>query len=112
MLKLKGEEKIAIEILQKSLEEPIRKIAENAGKDGAVISAEVKKLSFNEGYNALEDKFEDFMETGIVDPAKVVRSCVENAVSAASMLLTTECIVVEKPEEKKDIVNDRQEMGY
>ncbi|GMX58959.1 MAG: chaperonin GroEL [Candidatus Microsyncoccus archaeolyticus] len=110
--KIEGEEKIAIEILQKSLEEPIRKIAENAGKDGAVISAEVKKLSFNEGYNALEDKFEDFMETGIVDPAKVVRSCVENAVSAASMLLTTECIVVEKPEEKKDIVNDRQEMGY
>ncbi|HOC53548.1 MAG TPA: chaperonin GroEL [Candidatus Pacearchaeota archaeon] len=109
---IEGEEKIAIEILQKSLEEPIRKIAENAGKDGAVIAAEVKKLSLNEGYNALEDKFEDFMETGIVDPAKVVRSCIENAVSAASMLLTTECIVVEKPEEKNTCNCDKPEMGY
>jgi chaperonin GroEL len=100
---IEGEERIAIEILKRTLEEPIRKIAENAGKDGAVISAEVKKLSLNQGYNALNDKFEDFMETGIVDPAKVVRSCIENAVSAASMLLTTECIVVEKPEEKEDV---------
>lgn len=108
--KIKGEERIAVNILERVLEEPIRKIADNAGKDGAVIAAEVKKLPLTHGYNAFDDKFEDFMETGIVDPAKVVRSCIENAVSAASMLLTTECIVVEKPEEK-DCSYNKPEMG-
>jgi len=105
--KIEGEERIAVSILERTLEEPIRIIAQNAGKDGAVIAAEVKKLPLTQGYNAFNDKFEDFMETGIVDPAKVVRSCIENAVSAASMLLTTECIVVDKPEEK----DDKPEMG-
>ncbi len=105
--KIEGEERIAVDILERALEEPIRRIAQNAGKDGAVIAAEVKKLPETQGYNAFDDKFEDFMETGIVDPAKVVRSCIENAVSAASMLLTTECIVVDKPEEKED----KPEMG-
>ncbi|MDD5568892.1 MAG: chaperonin GroEL [Candidatus Pacebacteria bacterium] len=107
-LKLKGEEKVAIDILMRTLEDPIRKIAENAGKDGAVIASEVKKLGGANGYNAEDDKYEDFMETGIIDPAKVVRSCIENAVSAASMLLTTECIVVEKPEEKSCHCGDNQ----
>lgn len=105
---IEGEERIAVNILERVLEEPIRKIAHNAGKDGAVIAAEVKKLPLNHGYNAFDDRFEDFMETGIVDPAKVVISCIENAVSAASMLLTTECIVVEKPEEKD---SNKPEMG-
>jgi len=107
-LDIQGEEKIAVEILKRTLEEPIRRIAKNAGKDGAVIAAEVKKLPLTQGYNALDDRFEDLMETGIIDPAKVVRSCIENAVSAASMLLTTECIVVEKPEEKN---SDKSEPG-
>lgn len=95
-----GEEKIGLDILRRALEDPIRKIAENAGKDGAVIAAEVKKMPENTGYNAAEDKYEDFMEVGIFDPAKVTRACIQNAVSAASMLLTTECLVVEKPESK------------
>ena len=107
-MEISGEEKIAVEILKRTLEEPIRRIAKNAGKDGAVIAAEVKKLPLTQGYNALDDRFEDLMETGIIDPAKVVRSCIENAVSAASMLLTTECIVVEKPEEKN---SDKSESG-
>ena len=99
-LKLEGEEKIAIDILLRTIEDPIRKIAENAGKDGAVIASEVKKLPTSQGYDALNDKYVDMMEVGIIDPAKVVRSCIQNAVSAASMLLTTECVVVEKPEAK------------
>ncbi|MDD5696893.1 MAG: chaperonin GroEL, partial [Candidatus Pacebacteria bacterium] len=107
-MEISGEEKIAVEILKRTLEEPIRRIAKNAGKDGAVIAAEVKKLPLTQGYNALDDRFEDLMETGIIDPAKVVRSCIENAVSAASMLLTTECIVVERPEEKN---SDKSESG-
>lgn len=100
-LKLEGEEKVAIDILSRAIESPIRKIAENAGKDGSVIANEVKKESGAYGYNAQTDKYEKSMvEAGIIDPAKVVRSCVQNAVSAAAMLLTTECVVVEKPEEK------------
>ncbi len=99
-VKVKGEEKIGLEILKRVLEDPIRKIAENAGKDGAVIAAEVKKMPANTGYNAADDTYEDFMEVGIFDPTKVTRSCIQNAVSAASMLLTTECLVVEKPETK------------
>ncbi|MFA5742873.1 MAG: chaperonin GroEL [Candidatus Paceibacterota bacterium] len=99
--KLKGDEKVGVNIVRRALEDPIRKIADNAGKDGSVIAADVKKLSANEGYNAAEDRFEDLLKAGVVDPVKVVISTLQNAVSAASMLLTTECVVVEKPEEKK-----------
>lgn len=113
-LKMSGEEKVGLEIVKRALEDPLRKIADNAGKDGSVIVSEVKAMPFAEGYNALDDKYEDMIEAGIVDPAKVVRSCIENALSAASMLLTTECIVADKPEEKgcdchKPGMN---EMGY
>jgi len=110
-MKLKGEEKIGLEIVARVLEDPLRKISDNAGKDGAVIVSEVKKLPLNEGYNAKDDKYEDMIEAGIVDPTKVVRSCIENALSAASMLLTTECIVVDKPEEK-DKTPPQMPMGY
>jgi len=100
-LNLEGEEKLGLKIMQRSLEEPIRKIAENAGKDGAVIVADVKKLSTEEGYDALNDKYVNMYETGIVDPTKVVRSCIQNSVSAASMLLLVECAVVDKKEDKE-----------
>lgn len=100
-VKTKGEEKIGFDIVMRVLEDPLRKISDNAGKDGAVIVAEVKKMAHDEGYNAKDDKYEDMIKAGIVDPVKVVRSCLENALSAASMLLTTECIVVDKPEEKE-----------
>ena len=96
------EEKIGVEILKRVLKEPIRQIAQNAGKDGSVVAAEVLKKEGNFGYNAATDQFEDLMQSGIVDPTKVVRSALENAVSAASTLLTTECVVAEKPEEKKE----------
>ena len=98
--KLKGEEQIGVEILKRTLEEPVRKIAENAGKDGAVIAAEIKKLTFEEGYDALEDKFVNMFEYGIVDTTKVVRVCIQNSLSAAGMLLTTECVVSEIKEDK------------
>jgi chaperonin GroEL len=111
-LKLEGEEKIAIDILMRTLEDPIRKIADNAGKDGSVIASEVKKQTGDYGYNALDDKYEESMvKAGIIDPAKVVRSCIQNAVSAASMLLTTECVVVDKPEEKSCGCNDHNSAG-
>ena len=96
------QEKIGVEILKKALQAPIRQIAQNAGKDGSVIAAEVLKKEGTFGYNAAADVYDDMIKAGIVDPTKVVRSALENAVSAASMLLTTECVVAEKPEEKKE----------
>ena len=96
------EEKIGVEILKRALEAPIRQIAENAGKDGAVVAAEVLKLKDNFGYNAATDTYEDLMQAGVVDPTKVVRCALENAGSAAAMFLTTECVVAELPENKRE----------
>ena len=101
-IEIDSEEKIGIEILKRALEAPIRQIAENAGKDGAVIVAEVLKSKGNFGYNAATDVYEDLMQVGVVDPTKVVRYALENAASAAAMFLTTECVVAELPEAQKD----------
>ena len=110
-LELEGEEQIGVEIMKRTLEEPIRKISENAGKDGAVIAFEVKKLSQDEGYDALNDKFVNMYDAGIVDPTKVVRSCIQNSLSAASMLLTTECVIAPKKEENPNPMQGMQGMG-
>lgn len=99
-VEVEGEEKIAVAILKRALESPIRKIADNAGVDGSVAAAEVKKMATNEGFNAQKMEYEDLVKAGIIDPTKVVRSALQNAVSAASMFLTTETVVAEKPEEK------------
>jgi chaperonin GroEL len=96
------DEKIGVEIVRKSLEEPIRKIAENAGKDGAVILGEARKRSGNEGFNALTGEFVDMIQAGIVDPTKVTRSALENAASVAGMLLTTKAVVYDLPEKKEE----------
>ena len=99
-VKVKGDEKIGLNILKRALEEPLRQIAANAGVDGSVIVAEVKKHSGNYGYDALKNKFVDLVSEGIIDPAKVVRCALQNAASAAGMLLTTECVITDKPEKK------------
>ena len=79
-------------------------IANNAGLEGSVVVEEVKKHKGNYGFNAQNIVYEDLMQSGIVDPTKVVRSALENAVSGASILLTTECVVTEEPEKKEDKV--------
>jgi chaperonin GroEL len=94
------EEKVGIAILRRALEEPIRQIAANAGKEGSVIVEEVKKHKGSHGYNAADDRFEDLVVAGIVDPTKVTRSALQNAASVAALLLTTEAAVTDKPEEK------------
>jgi len=99
-VKATGEEKIGVKILKRALEEPLRQIAENAGKDGSVVVAKVKEKSGNWGYNAAKDEYVDMIEAGIIDPTKVTRSALQNAASAAAMLLTTEAVVTEKPEKK------------
>jgi chaperonin GroEL len=97
---LKGEELIGATIVARALAAPLKRIAENAGQNGAVIAERVKEKDFNVGYNAATDEFVDMFEAGIVDPAKVTRSALQNAASIAGMVLTTECIVVDKPEPK------------
>lgn len=96
------EEETGIDILRRSLQAPVRQIAENAGMDGAVVAQKVKEGKGYEGFNAQKMKFEDLMEAGIVDPTKVVRSSLQNAVSAAAMLLTTEAVVADEKEEKQE----------
>jgi chaperonin GroEL len=98
---LHNEELTGALIVARALYAPLRRIAENAGQNGAVIAERVKEQPFNMGYDAAQDKFVDMFEAGIVDPAKVTRSAVQNAASIAGMVLTTECIVVDKPEPKK-----------
>jgi len=98
---LEGDEKTGVLILKKALEFPIRQIAENSGFDGGVVVNEVKKKQGNYGFNAQTQKFEDLVEAGVIDATKVVRTALENGVSAASMLLTTEAVVAEEPEKEK-----------
>lgn len=97
---LEGDEKTGARIIYRALSAPLRQIAENAGQEGAIILQQVEKLSEKHGYNALSGEFVDMIAAGILDPTKVVRCALENAVSVAAMLLTTEAIVAEIPEEK------------
>jgi chaperonin GroEL len=88
-------------IVSRALTAPLRRIAENAGQNGAVVAERVKEKPFNEGYNAATNEYVDMIAAGIVDPAKVTRCALQNAASIAAMVLTTECIVVDKPEPKE-----------
>lgn len=101
-LQLEGDEKIGAEIVKKALEAPLRQIAENAGVDGAVVIEEVKSMKAGEGFNALTGEYGDMVKFGIIDPVKVTRSALQNAASIAALVLTTEAIVADKPEEKKE----------
>lgn len=97
---LDTEEQIGVDIVMRALEAPLRQIAENAGAEGSVIVEKVKAMDSNQGYNAVTGNFEDLVASGIIDPAKVVRSALQDAASIAGMVLTTECMIVEKPEKK------------
>ncbi|TVS02097.1 MAG: chaperonin GroEL [Cyanobium sp. PLM2.Bin73] len=98
---LSGEELIGATIVASSLTAPLKRIAENAGVNGSVVAEHVKNKSFNEGYNAATGEYVDMLAAGIVDPAKVTRSGLQNAASIAGMVLTTECIVADLPEKKE-----------
>ncbi|MCX8053432.1 MAG: chaperonin GroEL [Armatimonadetes bacterium] len=100
-LKLDGDEQVGVKIVKKALEEPARRIASNSGAEGSVVVEHIKASKDGIGFNALTGKYEDMMAAGIVDPAKVTRVALENAASIASMILTTEAIVAEKPEKKQ-----------
>jgi chaperonin GroEL len=97
---LKGandDEQLGIEIVKRAIEEPMRQIVANAGKEGAVIVQKVKEGKGDFGYNARTDSYENFLQAGVIDPAKVARVALENAASIAGMFLTTECVIADKP---------------
>jgi chaperonin GroEL len=98
---LSGEELIGAQIVASSLTAPLMRIAQNGGVNGAVVAEHVRNMPFNEGYNASTGEYVDMLAAGIVDPAKVTRSGLQNAASIAGMVLTTECIVADLPEKKE-----------
>ncbi|PIR91678.1 chaperonin GroEL [bacterium (Candidatus Gribaldobacteria) CG_4_8_14_3_um_filter_42_11] len=110
-LQVDTEEKIGVAILAKAVEEPLRMIANNAGVEGSVVVEYVKKQEGGQGFNAQSRKYEDLLKAGIIDPTKVVRSALQNAVSGASILLTTEAVVAEKPKDKDDKPMGMPQMG-
>ena len=101
-LELEGDEALGAQIIERALEEPIRIIAENAGAEASVVVNNVKSESGNMGFDAKNGKYVDMIEEGIIDPAKVTRTAIQNAASISGLLLTTEAAITEIPEEKKE----------
>ncbi|MBN2177938.1 MAG: chaperonin GroEL [Deltaproteobacteria bacterium] len=99
-LKLEGDQQIGVAIVKKSLEEPLRMIAANAGFEGSIVVEKVKDKKGDFGFNAQTDKYENLMKAGVIDPTKVARFALQNAASVASLMLTTQCMVAEKPREE------------
>src|SRR5258708_18791347 len=105
-LNLTGDAATGVNILRRAMEEPLRQLAITGGRDGSVIVEGVRRAqgehnSNRYGYNVLDDKFEDMVESGIIDPAKVTRSALQNATSIAAMILTTEALITDLPEKEK-----------
>jgi chaperonin GroEL len=103
-LTLEGDEKLGADIVLRSIEEPMRWIATNAGHEGAIVVQRVKELQGDEGFNAQTERYENLVEAGVIDPTKVVRSALQNAASIASLLLTTEAVISAIPDEHKNAV--------
>jgi len=101
-LRVSEDEKVGVRIVQKALEEPLRWIADNAGAEGSVVLDKVKNGKSAFGFNAAAEEFEDLVKAGIVDPTKVVRIALQNAASVAGLMITTEAMIADKPEKKKD----------
>jgi chaperonin GroEL len=101
-LKLQGDQQIGVNIISRAIEEPMRWIATNAGQEGSIIVQKVREMKDEEGFNALTDTYENLVQAGVIDPAKVVRNALQNSSSIASLLLTTEALICEIPEEKKE----------
>src|SRR5699024_502313 len=98
-----GDEATGVNIVARALEEPVRQIADNAGKEGSVVVNEINRSEKGIGYNAATDKFENMIEAGIVDPTKVTRSALQNATSVAALLLTTEAVVADIPKDEPEM---------
>jgi len=108
---LEGDEAIGVGIVRRAIEEPLRQLADNAGREGALIVQEVKKRKTSEGYNVASGEYTDLIKAGVVDPAKVTRSALQNAASIAGLLLTTEALITEIPEPEKPAGGGAPDMG-
>ena len=106
-----ADEQTGINIVERAIEEPLRQIAVNGGGEGAVVVQKVREGKGDFGYNARTDQYEDMRKAGIVDPAKVARVALENAASIAGMFLTTECLIVDKPEKEPAMPMGNPGMG-
>jgi len=100
-LQLVGDQQIGVNIVMRAIEEPLRWIATNAGQEGPIVVQKVREMKDDEGFNALTDTYEHLVRAGVIDPTKVVRTALQNASSIASLLLTTEALVCEIPEDRK-----------
>ena len=105
------DESVGVQIVRRSLEEPLRRIAENAGEEGSIVVEKVKGMEQGMGFNALTGQYVDMLGAGIVDPAKVVRSAIQNAASIAALFLTTEAVVADKPDDKGGMMDPGMGMG-
>jgi chaperonin GroEL len=100
-VKAEGDEAVGVTIIKRALEEPLRLISANSGYEGAVVLGKVREMKSEEGFNALTETYENLVDAGVIDPTKVVRSALQNAASIASLLLTTEAIICEIPEDRE-----------
>jgi len=110
-LELSGEQELGKKIILRALEEPVRQIAANAGYEGSVIVEKVKNMEGAQGFNAANEEYEDLIKAGVIDPTKVTRTALQNAASVAGLLLTTECMIAEEPEEEKPAAGGDPGMG-
>ena len=110
-LTLPGDEQIGVRIILRAIEEPLRWIATNAGHEGSIVVARVKGLPEQEGFNAQTERYENLIDAGVIDPAKVVRSALQNAASVASLLLTTEAVIAQRPDPRNATASAGEGMG-
>jgi chaperonin GroEL len=110
-LKLEGDEQVGVNIIIRTIEEPMRWIATNAGHEGSIVVERVRGLKDEEGFNAQTEQYENLVQAGVIDPTKVVRSALQNAASIASLLLTTEAVISQIPEEHKNVAAPGGGMG-
>ncbi|NLY93816.1 MAG: chaperonin GroEL, partial [Myxococcales bacterium] len=100
-VEVSDEQAVGIRILRRAIEEPLRQIAENAGHEGSVVVDAVRKGKGNFGFNARTEEYEDLVKSGVIDPARVVRTAIQNAASVAGLMLTTQCMIAEEPEKEE-----------
>ena len=100
-MKIKADQKLGVKVVMRAIEEPLRRIAGNAGYEGSVVIDKVKRAEGAKGYNAETNEYEDLIKAGVIDPTKVVRYAIQNAASVSGLMLTTEAMIAEKPEKKK-----------
>jgi chaperonin GroEL len=110
-LSLPGDEQVGVRIILRAIEEPLRWIATNAGHEGAIVVARVKALPEQEGFNAQSERYENLIDAGVIDPTKVVRSALQNAASVASLLLTTEAVIAQRPDPQNVVASSGEGMG-